>query len=65
MARIDGLGGEIEEKIGKLSAELNDLDVKITTNVTALGQSLIIAGRGRKSFIDICDFRKTAESGQG
>ena len=36
MARIDGLGGEIEEKIGKLSAELNDLDVKITTNVTAL-----------------------------
>ena len=38
MARLDGLGEDVEEKIGKLAGELNSLDVKLTENVTALGQ---------------------------
>ena len=44
MARIDGLGEDVEEKIGKLSGELSSLDVKIRNNVTALGQYLVRAG---------------------
>ena len=48
MARIDGLGEDVEEKIGKLSGELSDLEVKITNNVTTLGQYLIRAEWRRK-----------------
>ena len=40
MARLDGLGEEVEEKLGRLAGEVNSLDVKMTNNVTALGQSL-------------------------
>ena len=38
MARLDGLGEDVEEKIGKLAGQLDSLDVKMTENVTALGQ---------------------------
>ena len=40
MARLDGLSEEVEEKLGRLAGEVNSLDVKMTNNVTALGQSL-------------------------
>ena len=53
MARLDGLGEDVEEKIGKLAWEFNNLEVKMTKNVTALGQYLITTERRRKSFIDI------------
>ena len=48
MARLDGLGEDVEEKIGKLAGEVNNLEVKMTKNVTALGQYLITTQRRRK-----------------
>ena len=48
MARLDGLGEDVEEKIGKLAGEVNNLEVKMTNNVTALGQYLITTQRRRK-----------------
>ena len=63
MARLDGLGEDLEEKIEKLAGEVNSLDVKITNNVTALGQYLVRAGA--EILYRYCHFRKTAESRQG
>ena len=54
MARLDGLGDEVGEKIGKLAGELNSLDVKMTENVTALGQYLKLEqsrGEGRRKIL--------------
>ena len=66
MARLDGLGEDVEEKIGKLAGEVNNLEVKMTKNVTALGQYLITTKRRRKIlFRYFRYFRKTAESRQG
>ena len=39
MALLDRLGEEMEEKLEKLAGEVSSLDVKMTNNVTALGQS--------------------------
>merc|ERR550539_1531198 len=36
MARLDGLGSEVQEKMVQLAGEVNNLDVKMTNNVTAL-----------------------------
>ena len=63
MARLDGLGEDLEEKIGKLAGEVNNLDVKMTNNVTALGQYLITTQRsgGGKSFLDILEKQQSQD----
>ena len=39
MTRIDGLGQDMEKKLGKLSGDVTNLDVKVTNNLSSLGES--------------------------
>ena len=39
MSRIDGLGQDMEKKLGKLSGDVTNLDVKVTNNLSSLGES--------------------------
>ena len=39
MSRIDGLGQDMEKKLGKLSGDVTNLDVKVTNNISSLGES--------------------------
>ena len=38
MARLDGLGSDLEEKMVGLAGEVSSLDLRITNNLTALGE---------------------------
>ena len=44
MARLDGLGSDLEEKMVGLAGEVSSLDLRITNNLTALGECAGAAG---------------------
>ena len=52
MARLDGLGSDLEEKMVGLAGEVSSLDLRITNNLTALGQC-VGAARREILYIDI------------
>ena len=60
MARLDGLGSDLEEKMVGLAGEVSSLDLRISNNVTALGECAGAARR--KSFISIFDISGKQQS---
>ena len=51
MTRMDGLGQTMEDKLGKMSGELTNLDLRITNNISSLRESINILFS--KSFVNI------------
>ena len=64
MARLDGLGSDLEEKMVGLAGEVSSLDLRITNNLTALGECAGAAWRleGILSFISIFDISGKQQS---